>query len=45
LAPTLHDAPSLGDCYGAMRAGKLDLGGAHGRTSFGLALLAEGLSR
>ena len=41
-APTLPDAPSLGDCYAAMRAGKLDLGGAHGRTSFGLALLAEG---
>jgi aminoglycoside phosphotransferase (APT) family kinase protein len=45
LAPTLQDAPSLGDCYGAMRTGTLDLGGAHGRTSFGLALLAEGLSR
>ena len=45
LAPTLQDAPSLGDCYVAMRAGQLDLRGAHGRTSFGLALLAEGLSR
>ncbi len=44
-APALQDAPSLGDCYAAMRAGQLDLGGAHGRTSFGLALLAEGLSR
>jgi hypothetical protein len=41
-APALQDAPSLGDCYTAMRAGKLDLSGAHGRTSFGLALLAEG---
>jgi aminoglycoside phosphotransferase (APT) family kinase protein len=44
-APTLHDAPSLGECYTAMRAGQLDLRGAHGRTSFGLALLAEALSR
>ena len=44
-APSLQDAPSLLECYGAMRAGKLDLSGAHGRTSFGLALLAEGLSR
>jgi len=44
LAPTLQDAPSLGDCYTAMRAGQLDLRAAHGRTSFGLALLAAGLS-
>jgi aminoglycoside phosphotransferase (APT) family kinase protein len=43
-APTLGDAPSLADCYGAMRAGKLDLRGGRGRETFGLALLAEGLA-
>ncbi len=44
-APTLQDAPSLGECYAAMRAAELDLGSARGRTTFGLALLAEGLTR
>ncbi len=44
-APTLQEAPSLGECYVAMRTGQLDLGGARGRTTFGLALLAEGLVR
>jgi aminoglycoside phosphotransferase len=38
-APTLADAPSLLDCYTAMRAGGLDLQTARGRASFGLALL------
>lgn len=41
-APTLGDAPSLGDCYTAMRTGELDLASARGRASFGLALLREG---
>jgi aminoglycoside phosphotransferase (APT) family kinase protein len=44
-APTLQDAPSLGECYAAMRAGELDLASARGRTTFGLALLAEGFTR
>jgi aminoglycoside phosphotransferase (APT) family kinase protein len=42
-AATLQEAPNLGECYRAMRAGELDLGSAHGCTTFGLALLAEGL--
>jgi aminoglycoside phosphotransferase (APT) family kinase protein len=41
---TLQEAPALGECYRAMRAGQLDLGGSRGRTTFGLALLAEGLA-
>ena len=40
-APTKRDAPSLGDCYDAMRAGQLDLQTPRGRASMGLALLAE----
>ena len=43
-APTREDAPSLGDCYDAMRAGALDLHGPHGRASMGLALLAQGVA-
>jgi aminoglycoside phosphotransferase (APT) family kinase protein len=43
-APTRGDAPSLADCYAAMRAGQLDLRDARGRATFGLALLAEGLN-
>jgi aminoglycoside phosphotransferase (APT) family kinase protein len=42
-APTRADAPSLGDCYAAMRAGELDLQSARGRAAMGLALLAQGL--
>jgi len=41
-APTREDAPSLGDCYAAMREGKLDMRSAHGQASMGLALLAQG---
>ena len=36
-------APSLGDCYSAMRTGQFDLRAAANRASFGLALLAEAL--
>jgi len=43
-APTRMDAPSLGDCYAAMRAGELDLQSALGRASMGLALLAESIA-
>jgi Ser/Thr protein kinase RdoA (MazF antagonist) len=43
-APTLADAPSLGDCYAAMRAGELDLQSPRGRASIGLALLAMGIA-
>jgi len=35
------DAPSLGDCYAAMRSGQFDLRAPRDRASFGLALLAE----
>jgi aminoglycoside phosphotransferase (APT) family kinase protein len=42
-APTKGDAPSLGDCYDAMRAGQLDLQSPRGRASMGLALLGESL--
>jgi aminoglycoside phosphotransferase (APT) family kinase protein len=40
-APTRADAPSLLDCYAAMRSGELDLQSERGRVSMGLALLAE----
>jgi aminoglycoside phosphotransferase (APT) family kinase protein len=43
-APTLADAPSLGDCYRAMRRGELDIKSASGQASFGLALLKEGIA-
>jgi aminoglycoside phosphotransferase (APT) family kinase protein len=43
-AATLLDAPPLGECYRALRAGELDLAGARGRTTLGLAFLAEGLA-
>ena len=43
-APTQADAPSLGACYEAMRAGELDLQSPRGRASMGLALLAEGVA-
>jgi aminoglycoside phosphotransferase (APT) family kinase protein len=42
-APLLADAPSLADCYAAMRAGELDMQSPRGKASFGLALLAEGV--
>jgi thiamine kinase-like enzyme len=42
-APTLEDAPSLGDCYEAIRAGELHLQSPRGQVSFGLALLAQGV--
>jgi len=42
-APTLADAPSLLDCYQAMRAGELDLQSPRGQASMGLALLALGV--
>jgi aminoglycoside phosphotransferase (APT) family kinase protein len=42
LAPTLADAPSLGDVYAAMRSGDLELQSPRGRASLGLALLALG---
>jgi aminoglycoside phosphotransferase (APT) family kinase protein len=45
LAPTLADAPSLGDCYAAMRSGALDVQTPRGRASMGLALLALGLEK
>lgn len=35
----IDDAPSLGDCYAAMRAGLLDLQTPRGRAEFGLAFL------
>jgi aminoglycoside phosphotransferase (APT) family kinase protein len=41
-APTLADAPSLADCYAALRKGALDLRSPRGLASMGLALLAEG---
>jgi thiamine kinase-like enzyme len=41
-AATLSDAPSLGDCYAALRTGQLDMQSSHGRASMGLALLALG---
>jgi len=40
-SPSRADAPSLGDCYAAMRTGQFDLRAARDRASFGLALLAE----
>jgi aminoglycoside phosphotransferase (APT) family kinase protein len=43
-APRREDAPSLGDCYAAMRAGELALQSARGRASMGLALLAQGIA-
>jgi len=43
-APTWADAPSLGDCYDAMRAGELDMQSPRGRASMGLALLAQGVA-
>jgi aminoglycoside phosphotransferase (APT) family kinase protein len=43
-APKLEDAPSLGDCYAAMRAGELALQSPRGRASMGLALLAQGVA-
>ena len=42
-APARADAPSLGACYEAMRAGELDLQSPRGRASMGLALLALGV--
>jgi len=42
-APARADAPSLGDCYAAMRTGQLDLRAPRDRASFGLALIAEAL--
>jgi aminoglycoside phosphotransferase len=42
-APTPADAPSLGDCYKAMRSGQLDMQSPLGQGSFGLALLREGM--
>jgi aminoglycoside phosphotransferase len=43
-APTLSDAPSLVDCYAAMRTGDLDFQSQRGRASMGLALLALGVA-
>lgn len=40
-APARADAPSLGDCYMAMRTGQFDLRSPSDRASFGLALLTE----
>lgn len=42
-APTLLDAPTLGDCLAGLRSGKVDLQSPHGQVSMGLALLALGL--
>ncbi|HEX3345832.1 MAG TPA: phosphotransferase, partial [Polyangiaceae bacterium] len=42
-APALADAPTLGDCYQAMRSGELDMQTPRGRASLGLALLVESL--
>jgi len=42
-APARADAPSLGDCYAAMRTGQFNLREPRDRASFGLALLAEAL--
>jgi Ser/Thr protein kinase RdoA (MazF antagonist) len=43
-APALADAPTLMDCYAAMRTGDLDLQSQRGRASMGLALLALGVA-
>jgi len=43
-ASTLTEAPSLGSCYAAMRAGVLDVQTPRGRASTGLALLAQGVT-
>jgi len=42
-APTLQDAPTLGECFAGLQTGQLDLQSPNGRASFGLALLASGL--
>jgi Ser/Thr protein kinase RdoA (MazF antagonist) len=42
-SPARADAPSLGDCYAAMRTGQFDMRAPRDRASFGLALLAEAL--
>jgi aminoglycoside phosphotransferase (APT) family kinase protein len=44
-APTPADAPSLGECYKAMRRGELDAQSPQGQASLGLALLKEGVAR
>ena len=43
-APTLQDAPTLGECFAALRTGQLDLQSPRGQASIGLALLALGLA-
>ena len=42
-APSLRDAPTLGECFAALRTGQLDLQSPRGQASIGLALLASGL--
>ena len=43
-APTLADAPSLGDIYQGMRTGQLDMRTPYAQLSMGLALLALGVA-
>lgn len=43
-APTLADAPTLGQCYEGLRSGQLQLQSPQGQMSFGLALLAIGVA-
>lgn len=43
VAPT--NAPTLSSCYADMRSGTLDLQTAHGRATFGLALLRLGIAQ
>ncbi|CAN5578441.1 hypothetical protein BH09MYX1_BH09MYX1_55350 [soil metagenome] len=44
-AKTIEDAPTLGDCYSALRTGQLDMRSSHGSVSMGLALLREALTK
>jgi aminoglycoside phosphotransferase len=43
-AATIHDAPTLGECFAAMRAGTLDLHSPSGSVMLGLALLRLGVA-
>lgn len=43
-AATQADAPSLLECYAALRTGALDLRSSRGLASMGLALLVEGMT-
>jgi len=42
--PTKRDAPTLSDCYAALRSGQLSMQTPYGAASMGLALLALGMS-